>query len=45
MEISSGSWKYYLIGKNGNIEMTSKSFKRYFDHSKINSGVWEKPRK
>lgn len=40
-----GTYKYYLIDKNGNIAMTDDNFKKYFDHSHVKSGVWERPRK
>ena len=41
----SGSYKYYLIDKDGNISMTSKSFEEYFDHSRVKPGIWERPRR
>lgn len=40
-----GKYKYYLIGKDGGISMTSDNFSWYFDHDIPKAGVWTRPRR
>lgn len=40
-----GLYKYYLLDKKGNIDITDRSFDWYFDHTHPSVGVWSRPRK